>query len=139
VQRVPFECDLIDGDAEAERDDAEVMSAQPCCRKAEYQACECGERPAGQRADEQVDTEALVQDRARVRAEGDEAAVSERNLSAAAHQQIEAHRDDREDEELGDHEQPVHLALAEQLQHERQQRAGRDEKNDERVFRHGGA
>jgi hypothetical protein len=60
--------------------------------------------------------------------------VPQRDLAAAAHDQIEADRDDREYEEFGYDEQPVHLTLADQLKQEREQAAKDDERyRDRRV------
>ena len=135
-QRIPFERDLIDCDTEAERDDSQIMSAQSRRRDAKQHACESRKRASAEHPDQQIDPEALVENRRGVRADRYESTVTQRDLTAAAHEQVEADRDDRKDEEFGYDEQPINLTLADELEHNREQGGDDDDGNRNRVSWH---
>ena len=77
---LPVEQDQPDDFAEAERDDGEIVAAQPQHRKAEQDAGECGEDAGKRQADPERQSEMLRQQRVGIgadRVEGDIAEIEQ--------------------------------------------------------------
>src|ERR1700733_9227787 len=96
-QAAPFEGDLLQHDAEAERCDGKIYVLQPQRRHGRERADRGGEQGAEQQRQQIGQSGPLGQDRGRIGADPEEGGVAQADLPSIAGEQIEAERDQHKD------------------------------------------
>src|SRR5581483_6738453 len=121
---LPFGCDLLDHEAKGDRHHREVRTAHAQCREREGAARDAGGDDGDGKRRPEIPAMVDGENRNRVSADGIEAYMAERDLTAQAEQYVEADADDRGEADKGENVDLIAVGIGKRRNGERDEYGG---------------